>query len=314
MIITVWNVRGLNDPSKVADVRQLLNRTKSNLICLLETKVKQHKSTGLQRKIGYGLNWVCNYSCSGKGRIWLGWMSDKLRVEVITIHTQFIHCCISNIDYSRQFYVTFVYGLHSIQDRKGFWSSIEAIGPAVLPWLCTGDFNSVLQHQDRINGNDVTDYEIRDFRNFVDSMNFVEIKSKGSYYSWSNKAHVGSRTLTRIDRGLVNFEWLLHYPTVEAHYLAPSLTDHSPLMYEVFPAPPSKGRPFRFFNCLISHPDFLGLVLECWSGGVPGNAMSRVWNKLRNLKTQLKTLNKHSFSNVDQRVCDAQLALLDVQD
>ncbi|XP_021771869.1 uncharacterized protein LOC110736014 [Chenopodium quinoa] len=269
MIITVWNVRGLNDPSKVADVRQLLNRTKSNLICLLETKVKQHKSTGLQRKIGYGLNW---------------------------------------------FYVTFVHGLHSIQDMKGLWSSIEAIGPAVLPWLCTGDFNSVLQHQDRINGNDVTDYEIRDFRNFVDSMNFVEIKSKGSYYSWSNKAHVGPRTLTRMDRGLVNFEWLLHYPTVEAHYLAPSLSGHSPLMYEVCPAPPSKGRPFRFFNCLISHPDFLGLVQESWSGGVPGNAMSRVWNKLRNLKTQLKTLNKHSFNNVDQRVCDAQLALLDVQD
>ncbi|XP_021751224.1 uncharacterized protein LOC110716881 [Chenopodium quinoa] len=254
MILIVWNVRGLNDPSKVADVRQLLHRTKSELICLMETRVKQHKSSGIQKKISYGLTW----------------------------------------------------------DRVV--GGIRAIGPMSLPWICTGDFNSVLQTDDRINGSEVTDYEVRDFKEFVEDMNFMEIQSKRSYFSWSNKAHVEARTLTRIDTGLINFEWLLQFPNVEAVYISPSLSDHTPLLYEIFPPSPRKGKPFRFLNCLITHPDFMSLVQEVWNNGVQGNPMNRIWKKLKNLKVQLKDLNLNSFCNVDERVDLAQQALLDIQD
>ncbi|XP_021775227.1 uncharacterized protein LOC110739084 [Chenopodium quinoa] len=200
MILTVWNVRGLNDPCKVADIKQLLNRTKTDVLCLLETRVKQKKCTGIQKQISHGLSWVCNYSCSEKGRIWLGWKSERLHIEVITVHTQFIHCIVSSLDYSRHVAVSFVYGLHDIHDRRELWSGIRAIGPVSLPWICTGDFNSILQDGDRINGSEITDYEVRDFKDFIEDMGFVEIKSKGSRFYWSNKAYCGPRTQTRIDR------------------------------------------------------------------------------------------------------------------
>ncbi|XP_021739773.1 uncharacterized protein LOC110706185 [Chenopodium quinoa] len=313
MIVTVWNVRGLNDPWKVADVRQLLNKTKTDVICLLETKVKKQNCVSLQKKIGFTLTWVCNYIASGKGRIWLGWKSDRLHIDVLTIHAQLMHCCVSSLDYSKQVSLSFLYGLYCIHDRKSLWEGIKEIGSISMPWFCTGDFNSVLNYEDRMNGTDVPDYVIRDFRDFIDYMQFAATKSKGPYFLWSNKAHTGPRTLTRIDRGLVNFEWLSWYPNVEAHYLAPSLSYHSPLLYEVLPTPPGKGRPFRFLNCLNSHPDFNGIVQEVWNKGFRGTPMYRVWSKLKYLKVHLKGLNRSSFSNVDQRLSECQVTSLDIQ-
>ncbi|XP_021770231.1 uncharacterized protein LOC110734397 [Chenopodium quinoa] len=207
----------------------------------------------------------------------------------------------------------FFYGLHNIHDRKDLWRGIGAIGSVSMPWLCTGDFNSVLLPEDRVHGNVVTDYEVRDFKDFIDQMNFSEIKSKGSYFLWSNKAHSGPRTQTRIDRGLVNSEWLFQFPNVEAVYLPPSLSDHAPLLYEVLPPAPCKGKPFRFLNHMLTHPDFMNIVDEIWSEGFQGNAMNRIWRKCKNLKVKLKELNTKAYGNVEMRVDLAQQAVLEVQ-
>ncbi|XP_021721083.1 uncharacterized protein LOC110688652 [Chenopodium quinoa] len=205
MIITVWNIRGLNDPSKKANVKQLLDRTSSDLICLLETRVKQMKCAGIQKKIAHGLIWVCNYSESRKGRIMLGWKNDRVHIDVLTVHSQFIHY--------------------------------------------------------RVNGNEVTDYEVRDFKDFIEQMSFTEIKTI---------------------------------------YLRPSLSDHAPLMYEVLPPAPGKGKPFRFLNHMLTHPDFMNIVAEIWSAGSQGNSMSRIWKKCKNLKVKLKDLNTKEATAIEQ--------------
>ena len=47
MTILIWNVRGINDPFKqksmVAKIRQL----KIQLVCLLETRIKENKSQSI---------------------------------------------------------------------------------------------------------------------------------------------------------------------------------------------------------------------------------------------------------------------------
>lgn len=44
MNLIVWNVRGLNDPSKQREVRSLIKRKRAVLVCLIETRVKLGKS------------------------------------------------------------------------------------------------------------------------------------------------------------------------------------------------------------------------------------------------------------------------------
>ncbi|XP_021717656.1 uncharacterized protein LOC110685438 [Chenopodium quinoa] len=285
MIYSIWNVRGLNDPGKVASVKRLLHSHSVDVVGLLETKIKLKNVLTYQRKFGSSWLWLCNYDHSPKGRIWLGWNADRVTVNVLKVHEQFIHCSVSSKDLSTQIHLTIVYGLHSIHDRFPLWEDIRSISIQHSTWLCAGDYNSVLHTLDRLHGNDVTDYDTRDFQSLVDDLDLTKIKSKGAFYSWSNKAHTGPRTLSRIDRVFGNQAWLASHGHAKTVYLPPSLSDHIPVMLDVCSSPAGKGRPFRFLNCIADHPDFLDTVSQAWSSG------SSIWQKLNSVKSSIKFLN-----------------------
>jgi hypothetical protein len=44
MNILIWNVRGLNHPSKQREVKSMIRKNKIGLICLIETRVKEAKA------------------------------------------------------------------------------------------------------------------------------------------------------------------------------------------------------------------------------------------------------------------------------
>lgn len=71
--------------------------------------------------------------------------------------------------------------------------------------------------------------------------------------------------------------WLSSYRQVEAVYLNPSISDHSPLCLLC-----GAGRPFRFLNVLASHASFLDVVRE-----VNGCPMFKVWTRLKHVKDGL---------------------------
>ncbi|XP_021769725.1 uncharacterized protein LOC110733967 [Chenopodium quinoa] len=199
------------------------------------------------------------------------------------------------------------------QDRKQLWSGLKELIVSITPWLCIGDFNSILGAPDRLNGAAFTDYETRDFQQCIDELALVEIKSKGASYSWSNKAHSGPRTCSRIDRGLVNQEWLNLYGHVEAIFLPPPHSDHSPIALDILPSQSGKGRPFRYLNCLADHDNFLSSVATAWQALISGSAMSTVWHKLKRVKSALKSLNTQKFGDVNAKVEAAHNLLISIQ-
>ncbi|XP_021734452.1 uncharacterized protein LOC110701169 [Chenopodium quinoa] len=233
--------------------------------------------------------------------------ADRVTVNVLKIHEQFIHCCVLSKDLSTQIHLTVIYGLLSIHDRLPMWEEIRNISIQHSPWLCAGDFNSILHTSDRLHGTDVTDYETRDFQSLVDDLDLTEVKSKGAFYSWSNKAHIGPRTLSRIDRVFGNQAWLDSHGHVETVYLPPSLSDHSPVLLDICPAPAGKGRPFRFLNCIADHPDFLDIVSQAWCSG------SSVWQKLNSVKSSIKSLNSKQFGSIAEKIDQANVELAGIQ-
>lgn len=127
MIVLVWNVRGLNDPGKVANVKRLLYTHPIDVLGILEIKVKEHKVTDFQRKFGPAWSWICIYSCSDKGRIWVGWQADNITLDVLSINEQFIHCAVCNKDLSSLIYCTIIYGLYTIHDILTLWDGIKTL-------------------------------------------------------------------------------------------------------------------------------------------------------------------------------------------
>ncbi|XP_070011376.1 uncharacterized protein LOC142161891 [Nicotiana tabacum] len=145
-----------------------------------------------------------------------------------------------------RFNFTTIYGLHTIGDRRGLWHELRLIQKDQAgPWLAMRDFNTVLNIEDRINGNQIHESEVKDFKNFMNDYHMAELRSIGAKYTWSNNS-----VSIKIDRGVSNTEWMLKYPHFDIIIMAPCFSDHSPLAIRLEDHQKKTYRPFRFFNVI----------------------------------------------------------------
>ena len=276
--------------------------------------MKPHRATGIKKKFGRDWRWEHNYDHSRKGRILLGWRADFIDVTILSRHEQLLHCSVCTKGGQFSALLTVVYGLHTIDDRRPLWTSLFSLAASCTsPWLLAGDFHSVLFSSDRINGALVSTYESRDFATCVEDCELYELKSKGSYFSWTSKGAGNGRVASRIDRGLANSLWMRAFPHVEVDYLLPGLSDHSPLLFQCATPTVERGKPFRFFHVLAEHEHFLDAVLSGWQQSVNGRPMYRLLTHLKLVKPHLKALNAKHFSNLSERVTQCRTKLESIQ-
>ncbi|XP_074288568.1 uncharacterized protein LOC141613722 [Silene latifolia] len=183
---------------------------------------------------------------------------------------------------------------------------------SVGPWCVCGDFNNVLNYNERIGG-EVTWEDIAEFRECVHYCVLYDIKSQGAFFTWNNKHNPSSRGFSRIDRFLVNDEWLAMYPDAYAHFLPEGLFDHNPCVCFRTSIRPHRRPQFRYYNMWSLDSEYKNIVSTVWSQTVRGSPMFQVVSKLTMLKKPLKTLDNNRFSDVEKAVGVAKSLLEDLQ-
>ena len=134
----------------------------------------------------------------------------------------------------------------------------------------------------------------------------------GPLFTWSNK-HKEDFLARKLDRALINGSWLIRFPHSTVEFLAPEVSDHSPVfisLQQKFIAPP---KPFKFFNDWVKHPKFLELVQQSWCSQVFGNPMRRLHTKLKRLKADLKIFNQTHFGGISLKVTEKRKELAGIQ-
>ncbi|XP_049394649.1 uncharacterized protein LOC125858928 [Solanum stenotomum] len=156
-----------------------------------------------------------------------------------------------------------------------------------------GDYNAVLQAEDRPQGSQVQDIEVKDFNGFIIDTGIQQLKTVGGTCTWTN-GH-------RINKDLVNAERMTQMPIMEVNILRPGVSDHSPLKIALDKRNHKNYRAFRFFNCVVDHTSFLPLVKQAWQGEAKGS-MKEVWKKLRKVIRAIKELNNTEFRGVRDKI------------
>ncbi|XP_060178390.1 uncharacterized protein LOC132608382 [Lycium barbarum] len=129
---------------------------------------------------------------------------------------QVVTCRVKFTPMQLEFVATFVYAYNVKEDRKMLWDHISHLSVnRKEPWIILGDFNVVLHRDDRMGGNPVTLAEVTDFQNCIDNCGLEEMANSGNKYTWSDKQ--AARIFSKIDRVLVNGEWVDQMPTITAH-------------------------------------------------------------------------------------------------
>lgn len=152
------------------------------------------------------------------------------------------------------------------------------------------------------------------FRDVLTQLGVFGLRYYGPVHTWTNKRDL-TPVAKKLDRCLINSEFLTSFPGATATFLPPAPLDHTPCLTDlVFSLSRAGTQPFRFQNYLTKHPSFLEVITDAWllAGNVSTDLASLCW-KLKNIKRGLKNLSKENYSNIQQRVIDAHRLLQLVQ-
>ncbi|XP_074271470.1 uncharacterized protein LOC141595405 [Silene latifolia] len=274
MIISSWNIRGLNDPIKQQEIKGYLIKNKVEVFGLLETRVKINNFAAIIRNFPF-YSVINNYSHHYNGRIWVFLDSRKITLLNSRIHDQLIHLHLLHHSSNQIIYVTMIYGSNDGGDRdRGL--------------------------EERIGPNPPSITEIMAVNQCLLDCSLDNAHSFGLEHTWTNKREPTARIWSRLDRVLLNSDWLIQFPTTNVQVLPSGISDHSLLLVEVKNGYKIR-RQFSYLNCWEDHKEYRDSVTAAWDLPVKGNQIFRLFTKLKNVRSNLISLHKNHYTGISQK-------------
>ncbi|XP_074314519.1 uncharacterized protein LOC141649737 [Silene latifolia] len=145
-------------------------------------------------------------------------------------------------------------------ERRTLWRDLRTYSSLVDDaWIIGGDFNNVLYSNERL-GSEITLAEVKPFLDCTHDCKITDLKAVGSFFTWNNKQKVATRVYIRIDRALINDEWLEAFPDAYAHFMTEGTFDHCPCMIHLDGPPRRKNVAFKYYNMWALAPAFQEIV------------------------------------------------------
>ena len=315
--LTFWNVRGLNEPTKHQPFSQWLYSQRTVFCALLETHIKEQNLSSLMQKLCPGWSYTSNHASDEDGRIILIW-NHPVSIQVLEQTRQTLTCALT-LPNSISFIFTAVYASNTDAERSELWVDLlntqQTFSLFSNPWAVGGDFNQIVHHSEHSSiGVNSLSAPMIDFSDCLLQADLFDLRYQGVFHTWFNK-QPSSPITKKLDRLLVNQAWISYFPHSLATFLSPNISDHSPCSLDLtLPLPVAGTKPFKFFNFLTLHPDFVQTVADFWiqAGGQASFLGDLCW-KLKQIKPILRKLHKNNFSKIQKRVTIANSVLQIVQ-
>ncbi|XP_028110658.1 uncharacterized protein LOC114309162 [Camellia sinensis] len=192
-----------------------------------------------------------------------------------------------------------IHAPNDIIRKRKFWESLLNLKTYFpKPWCTGGDFNEIRNIGESV-GVSLRDRGMKDFNNFINRCEVVDLLLLGRKYTWCN-AFDGHKW-SRIDRFLLSPEWLEKFK-FNQWGLARASSDHCPivLMEDTRDWGP---KPFKFLNAWMLHLNFASFVEHTWSHSqFSGPAGFTLQKKLFALKLALKKWSKEVYGDVSSKL------------
>ena len=249
-----WNCRGLGNPQTVHELTVMVRQKDPLVLFLFETKLDEKRLEVLRCQWGFVGKFVVP-SRGQSGGLALFWR----RQIMVSISSYSHHHIDALMDFDAETVWRFTgfYGSPTVLGKLAAWDLIWVLrGHHTLPWLCGGDFNELLQAEEKWGRVARSDSQMSAFRRVVDECGFVDLGFVGSPYTWWNKQTGPARVLERLDRCLATADWFLKFPTSRVTHLHSVFSNHRTLWVELYlsgcKTRPSKKR-FRFEEMWTMH-------------------------------------------------------------
>ena len=173
-----------------------------------------------------------------------------------------------------------------------------------LPWCCFGDFNELLEVQDKKGGVSIAHNLMENFHEILDVCGFVDLGYSGLDFTCKGRRR-GELIWERLDKGVANYDWLTKFPMSRVRHLNCLTSDHRHiLLYLDVGGEHHKWhrKPFRFEAMWVTNPGCRDTISQAWSCSPGGTSMYDTAMKLKQCKQRLKAWSRDHFGHVQSSI------------
>lgn len=204
--IVSWNVRGLGDPDKCADVLSELTALRPSIALLHETKLEDPPINKIRSFLPRFLDSNNHLNAIRSAGGILSASNSRTFTLLNCDHLRFtstltLTCLASH----HNVLATNVYAPSLRSQKMEFLDELKQIEPPPdTPWLLIGDFN-LIRFPNEKNNNNFHRSDAESSNNTIDLLALLELPLLDRQFTWSNKR--ANPTLERIDRVFINLAW-----------------------------------------------------------------------------------------------------------
>ncbi|KAJ7949855.1 reverse transcriptase [Quillaja saponaria] len=275
-----------------SSVHDLLRIHRPPIAIFVETRVNPLRTEGIIRRLGFdSFEKVDSHGFSGG--IWLLWHSQIVQLQVLSSSDQVINVLIFDTT-GFDWVLSAVYAKPSLAGRHVLWNFLDGCGfYASHPWLLLGDFNDTVSAEE--SSNPLVVNRSNHFLSWINRNCLIDLSFYGPKFTWTNGRKGKALNRKRLDRGLCNSDWRVHFKEAFSQHLPRTRSDHYPVLLNVSGIAPSTAfnKPFRFEACWLSHLQFSDMVKNFW-----GSSSELLPGLLDSFASNLKIWNNDVFGNI----------------
>ncbi|XP_075077104.1 uncharacterized protein LOC142163855 [Nicotiana tabacum] len=232
------------------------------------------------------------------GKIWL-FLDSVLQWDLLIDMEQQLTIRVYHQDIGKYIMITFVYAKRSSLDILELWDSLYYLASDMeLPWLVGGDFNVLLNEEEKIGGLPVYPPEYEDFAFCVNSCELFDTGYKGSPFTWWNGRPNAECIFKILDKIVVNSPFQSIFPTTEAKHLTRTGSDNAPLFMTCGDNATTFTKPFKFLNFWTKHASFMEVVRQNWQADFTGDPFLMFKQKLKRVKIALSKWSRFTYGGI----------------
>lgn len=225
LAVVGWYCCGLGNPKTVQRVKELVKACSPDILFLMETENQDIFVMNEIQDMYFDSHFLFSPHGHGGGGLALSW-KNHVDVQVFSTSHNFIDTRISFK--GLQFYCTFVYGAPQVANRQGVWDKLASLcASRTGPWYLTGDFNEIINNNEKSGGKDRPESTFCSFQSFLAQCDLFDLQHTGNFLSCRGKR--GTHVVhCRLNSAVANSDWYEAFPTARSHYLLFERSYHRP--------------------------------------------------------------------------------------